>query len=102
MTSEKDYLHVKMEPEIKAQAERILASLGIPVSSAVHMFYRQIIQHGKLPFEVKLPVSQPLNIGLLGEHQFNEELEKGYADMVEGRTKPADKVFYDIRRDYEL
>lgn len=102
MASETNYLHIKMEPEIKEQAERILASLGIPVSSAIHMFYRQIVQQEGLPFEVKLPVSQPLNICLLDEHQFNEELEKGYADMVEGRIKPAGKVFYDIRRDYEL
>ena len=30
------------------------------------------------------------------------ELEKGYADMQAGRTKPAAQVFADIRRDYNV
>jgi hypothetical protein len=30
------------------------------------------------------------------------ELEKGYADMQAGRTKPAAKVFADIRKDYNV
>lgn len=95
-------VHVKIETEIKEQAERILDSLSISASNAITMFYKQIILHRGIPFEVRFPVSQPLDISLLGENQINEELEKGYADMVEGRTKPAGKVFYDIRRDYGL
>ena len=35
------------------------------------------------------------------EEQLNAELEKGYADMMAGRTKPASKAFADIRRDYQ-
>ena len=38
----------------------------------------------------------------LSEEQINEELEKGYADMKAGRTKPASKIFEDIRKDYNL
>ena len=30
------------------------------------------------------------------------ELEKGYADMKEKRTKSIDKVFSGIRKDYDL
>lgn len=30
------------------------------------------------------------------------ELEKGYADMEAGRTKPAAKVFANIRKDYNV
>jgi DNA-damage-inducible protein J len=38
----------------------------------------------------------------LSEDEMNAELEKGYADMKAGRTKPASKVFADIRKDYNL
>ena len=34
--------------------------------------------------------------------ELNDELEKGYANMLEGRVKSADKVFADIRRDYGI
>jgi hypothetical protein len=38
----------------------------------------------------------------LSEAEMNEKLEKGYADMKAGRTKPASKVFADIRKEYDL
>ena len=40
----------RVEPEIKEQAEEILAQLGISVSSGINMFYRQIILWRGLPF----------------------------------------------------
>ena len=36
------------------------------------------------------------------EAELNAELEKGYADMAAGRTKPVKQVFTDIRKDYGL
>ena len=38
----------------------------------------------------------------LTEAELNAELEKGYADMAAGRTKPVKHVFTDIRKDYGL
>lgn len=32
--------------------------------------------------------------------ELNENLEKGYADILAGRTQPAKEVFAEIRRDY--
>ena len=36
-------LYARIEPETKVCAESILESLGIPVSTAINMFYKQII-----------------------------------------------------------
>ena len=38
----------------------------------------------------------------LKESKFNDELEKGYANMQAGRTKNINEVFTDIRKDYGL
>lgn len=38
----------------------------------------------------------------LTEAELNAELEKEYADMAAGRTKPVKQVFTDIRKDYGL
>ena len=38
----------------------------------------------------------------LTEAELNADLEKGYADMAAGRTKPVKQVFTDIRKDYGL
>ena len=48
-------LYVRIEPEVKEQAEKILSALGIPASNAINMFYKQIILQRGLPFEVKIP-----------------------------------------------
>jgi len=47
--------HARLTPEIKEKAEAILHDLGITVSGAYEMFYRQIIAHDGLPFELQLP-----------------------------------------------
>ena len=95
-------LYARIEPDVKEQAESILAALGIPASSAITMFYKQIILHGGLPFEVKLPLRKPLSLEELSEEELDAELEKGYQSMREGRTKPASQVFEEMRRDYHL
>lgn len=46
-------LYARIEPEVKEEAESILAALGIPVSNAINMFYKQIILQQGPPFDVK-------------------------------------------------
>ena len=52
--------------------------------------------------KLKIPSARPVDISALSEVEFNEKLEKGYADMQAGRTKNAKKAFSDIRKDYGL
>ena len=48
-------LYARIEPEVKEQAESILDTLGLTVSGAITMFYKQIILQNGLPFEVRPP-----------------------------------------------
>ena len=95
-------LYARIEPDVKEQAESILSALGIPASSAINMFYKQIILQRGLPFEVKLPSANVVDVSELSEAELQKELEKGYADMQSGRTKNARSAFEDIRKDYGL
>ena len=101
MSTKSANLYVRIEPDVKEQAESILSALGIPASNAINMFYKQIILQRGLPFKVKIPSAKPVDMSALSEEEMNAELEKGYADMVAGRTKPAKQVFADIRKDYK-
>lgn len=95
-------LYVRIEPDVKEQAESILTALGIPASNAINMFYKQIILQRGLPFEVKMPEVRPIDASMLTDAQMDAELEKGYADMQAGRTKSVKSAFADIRKDYGL
>lgn len=48
-------------PEAKERAKSILKELGIPMSSAHELFYRQIIAHQGLPFEARIPNQETVN-----------------------------------------
>lgn len=102
MAAKSANLYVRIEPDVKEQAEEILSTLGIPASNAINMFYKQIILNRGLPFEVKIPATRPVNVAELTETELNTELEKGYADILEGRTKSAKQAFADIRKDYGI
>ena len=78
MATKSANLYARIEPDVKEKAESILSTLGIPASSAINMFYKQIILQRGLPFEVKIPSDRPVDISTLSEAEFNEELEKGY------------------------
>lgn len=95
-------LYARIEPEVKEQAEAILSALGIPASSAINMFYKQIILQRGLPFEVKMPNRRPMDVSELSGEAFDAEVEKGLADIKAGRTKSAKAAFEDLRKDYGL
>lgn len=102
MAAKSANLYARIEPEVKEQAESILSALGIPASNAINMFYKQIILQRGLPFDVKIPSSRPVDMSFLSEAELNAELEKGYADIKAERTREANAVFADIRKDYNL
>lgn len=95
-------VYARIEPEVKEQAEQILTTLGIPASNAITIFYKQIILHNGLPFDVTIPRSQLLDLNQLTEEALSRELEKGYADMKAGRMRPAKEVFNNLHKEYDL
>ncbi|MBP3040274.1 type II toxin-antitoxin system RelB/DinJ family antitoxin [Bacillaceae bacterium Marseille-Q3522] len=92
----------RVEPEIKEQAEKVLDQLGIPMSNAIGIFLRQVVLQRGIPFEMKLPQTQPLSSGMLSEEQFNAEMEKGLADMATGKVVSADRVADKMQQDYGI
>jgi len=82
-------LYVRVEPDVKEDAETILTQLGIPMSNAVGIFLKQVILRRGIPFDVMLPATRPLDISMLTEEELHAELEKGYADIKKGNVIPA-------------
>jgi len=92
----------RVEPDIKEQAEQVLVQLGIPMSNAIGMFLRQVIMHKGIPFDMKLPMREPVAMGVLTPAQLNAELEKGYAGAMAGRHRSLKDVTADMERDYGI
>ena len=102
MAARSSSVYVRLEPEIKEQAENVLAQLGLPMSNAIALFLRQVILTNGLPFAVTLPKRKPLFYEELSEEQFNAEIEKGLADMRVGRDSSAEEVMERLTLEFGL
>jgi DNA-damage-inducible protein J len=45
-------MNLRIEPEVKANAEELFGSFGLTVTDAVNVFLRQSIMRGGFPFEI--------------------------------------------------
>lgn len=50
-----EMIRARMEPELKREAERIFAALGLSPTEAITLFYKQVTLHQGLHFMVKIP-----------------------------------------------
>ena len=48
-------LNIRIDPEIKARAERLFSSFGITITDAINIFLHQSLIENGLPFEIKQP-----------------------------------------------
>lgn len=95
-------LNIRLEPKLKEQAELVLGQLGIPVSSAVNMFLKQVVMHRGIPFDVTLPTKKPVGVGSLTEEELKTELGKGYEDYMQGNTEAMGKALSEIHEEYRI
>ena len=74
----------RIQPDVKERAENILHDLGLSVSGAFEIFYRQIILNNGLTFDVQIP---------------NEVTRKAMTASQDGEGKnfnTADDLFEDL------
>lgn len=45
-------MSIRMDTELKKQAEAMLASMGLNMTTAMNIYLRQIVRQGKIPFEI--------------------------------------------------
>lgn len=47
-------INIRVDAEVKAQAEAILAELGLPTATAINIFLKSVIRHRGLPLDMML------------------------------------------------
>ena len=50
-------VRARIEPELKDHAEEVFKNLGLSVTQAITMFYKQVEMRNGLPFNVVIPTS---------------------------------------------
>lgn len=82
-------VNMRMDDDLKKQAEALFDDLGLTMSSAVTIFLKQSIRQGGLPFEVKKdPFFSPANQAFL---------QKVIDNYESGNSKPVVKTRAELK-----
>ena len=93
-------LNLRVNPVSKANAEAVLSRLGVPMSTAVDMYLRQIALTGGIPFSVSLPQAPScVNADEMTDEQLLARFREGLDDARNGHVRSASEAFADFRRD---
>ena len=47
-------MSIRMDTELKRQAEAMLSEMGLNMTTAMNIFLKQVVRQGKIPFEISL------------------------------------------------
>ena len=85
-------ISIRMDAELKSQADALFAELGMNLSTAFNIFVRQSLREGGIPFAVKLdqPNKEPIAAMLEAESIAKDPSVKGYDDL--------DELFADLKK----
>ena len=89
-------VYARINSDIKRDGESVLAELGISPSSAIQMFYRQLITDRALPFTPHLPDRRPVDVSMLTRTQVDAEIGRAIESLETGGGIPegdADAIF---------
>ena len=95
-------VYARIDTNLKENAESILSQLGISPSSAIQMFYSQIVLQKGMPFELRLPAKKPLALGNMSKEDLNLELQKGIDSLNDGKSYSVDEVDSYFSKEYGI
>jgi len=94
MTNAKSNINVKIDTEIKEQAAQLLGRMGIDQTTAIDMFFRQIIAERRLPF-------QPI-VNLTLDEQIVSAALKSDLKKIELKTDADGNILVDKEKNPEV
>lgn len=85
-------ISIRMDSDLKAQADALFGELGMNITTAFNIFVRQSLREGRIPFDISLnqPNRETFAAMLEAERIAKDPSVKGYTDM--------DELFAELRK----
>ena len=94
-------LNLRINPDVKKDAEAVLKQLGVPLSTAIDMYLRQIVLTGGIPFTISLPdVPRRVDADVMSADELRREILRGVEDVEAGNVQDAKSAFEQFRRNH--
>lgn len=85
-------ISIRMDSDLKAQADVLFGELGMNLTTAFNIFVRQSIREGGIPFEISIhqPQKETIAAMLEAERIAKDPSVRGYDDL--------DELFADLKK----
>jgi len=85
MAGQSTNISIRMDADLKIQADKLFNELGMNMSTAFNIFVRQSLREGRIPFEVSLNKPNAETIAAMHEAEriAKDPNVKGYNDLDE-------------------
>ena len=60
-------MSIRMDTELKKQAELMLSDMGLNMTTAMNMFLRQVVRQGRIPFEIATDIPNAETLAAIKE-----------------------------------
>ncbi len=74
---------IRMDKDLKKQADELFTVLGLSFSTAVGVFCRQAVMRGKIPFELSAEKPNAETLAAIDDVNNHRNLSKAYDDIDE-------------------
>ncbi|QBZ12828.1 addiction module antitoxin RelB/DinJ family protein [Streptococcus mitis] len=78
-------MSIRLDSEVKEQAQQVFSNLGMDMTTAINIFLRQAIQYQGLPFDVRLDGNRKL-LEVLTDLDQNRNMSQSFesvSDLME-------------------
>ena len=85
-------ISIRMDSELKKQADLLFEELGMNITTAFNIFVRQTLREGRIPFDISInnPNKRTVAAMIEAERIAKDPSIKGYTDM--------DELFADLEK----
>ena len=60
-------MSIRMDTELKKQADAMLSDMGLNMTTAMNMFLRQVVRQGRIPFEIATDIPNAETLAAMKE-----------------------------------
>ena len=78
----KTSMSIRLDSEVKEQAQQVFNDLGMDMTTAINIFLRQAIQYQGLPFDVRLDENRKL-LEVLTDLDQNRNMSQSFESVSE-------------------
>ena len=75
--------NIKIDPELKEQAQDLFESLGMNLTTAVNIFLRQSVREQAIPFRIGEPVPNAETLQAIRDARSGVGLSRGFTSVKE-------------------